>query len=207
MDKTETLAWLRRISGDLASATIQRLEESLTWYSDMPPARRSAVGLVAQAGISSFIQWYDDPKSTPAIAADIFAVAPRELLRSVSLQQTLQLVRVTVEVTEERIAHKGEHLREAILLYSREVAFAAADVYARAAETRGLWDAGSRRSWSTRSSRARPTRSFPAESPPWGGMGTAAASASSADSPFPLAYAVANRSAPSCARIPASVRS
>ncbi len=141
MDKTETLAWLRRISGDLASATIQRLEESLTWYSDMPPARRSAVGLVAQAGISSFIQWYDDPKSTPAIAADIFAVAPRELLRSVSLQQTLQLVRVTVEVTEERIAHKGEHLREAILLYSREVAFAAADVYARAAETRGLWDA------------------------------------------------------------------
>ena len=27
MDKTETLAWLRRISGDLASATIQRLEE------------------------------------------------------------------------------------------------------------------------------------------------------------------------------------
>ena len=141
MDKTETLAWLRRISGDLASATIQRLEESLTWYSDMPPARRSAVGLVAQAGISSFIQWYDDPKSTPAIAADIFAVAPRELLRSVSLQQTLQLVRVTVEVTEERIASKGEHLREAILLYSREVAFAAADVYARAAETRGLWDA------------------------------------------------------------------
>ena len=36
---------------------------------------------------------------------------------------------------------KGEDLREAILLYSREVAFAAADVYARAAEARGLWDA------------------------------------------------------------------
>ena len=51
----------------------------------MPPARRSAVGLVAQAGITSFIQWYDDPKSTPWIAADIFAAAPRELLRSVSL--------------------------------------------------------------------------------------------------------------------------
>jgi sugar diacid utilization regulator len=48
---------------------------------------------------------------------------------------------VTVEVTEERIADKGEHLREAILLYSRDVAFAAADVYARAAEARGLWDA------------------------------------------------------------------
>lgn len=140
-EKAETLAWLRRISGDLATATIQRLEESLPWYADMPPARRSAVGLVAQAGITSFIQWYDDPTSTPWIAADIFAAAPRELLRSVSLTQTLQLVRVTVEVTEERIAGRGEDLRESILLYSREVAFAAADVYARAAEARGLWDA------------------------------------------------------------------
>lgn len=140
-DKTETLAWLRRISGDLASATIKRLEETLPWYADMPPARRSAVGLVAQAGISSFIQWYDDPQSTPWIAADVFLAAPRELLRSVSLQQTLQLIRATVEVTEERLAGKGEDLREGILLYSREVAFAAADVYARAAEARGLWDA------------------------------------------------------------------
>ncbi|MDA4893262.1 MULTISPECIES: PucR family transcriptional regulator [Microbacterium] len=141
MTKASTLTWLRRISGDLATATLQRLEESLPWYAEMPPARRSAVGLVAQAGITSFIQWYDDPTSTPWIAADIFAAAPRELLRSVSLQQTLQLIRVTVEVTEERVAGKGEHLREAILLYSRDVAFAAADVYARAAEARGLWDA------------------------------------------------------------------
>jgi hypothetical protein len=107
----------------------------------MPPGRRSSVGLVAQAGITSFIQWYDDPTSTPWIAADIFATAPRELLRSVSLQQTLQLIRVTVEVTEERVAGRAEDLREAILLYSREVAFSAADVYARAAEARGLWDA------------------------------------------------------------------
>ncbi|WP_102192877.1 PucR family transcriptional regulator [Microbacterium aurantiacum] len=141
MDKAATLTWLRRISGDIASVTIKRLEDTLPWYADMPPARRSAVGLVAQAGITSFIQWYDDPTSTPWIAADIFAAAPRELLRSVSLQQTLQLIRVTVEVTEERVAGKGDNIREAILLYSRDVAFAAADVYARAAEARGLWDA------------------------------------------------------------------
>ncbi|MBN7792459.1 helix-turn-helix domain-containing protein [Microbacterium esteraromaticum] len=141
MDKAATLAWLRKISGDIATVTIKRLEDTLPWYADMPPARRSAVGLVAQAGITSFIQWYEDPTSTPWIAADIFAAAPRELLRSVSLQQTLQLIRVTVEVTEERVAGRGEDLREAILLYSRDVAFASADVYARAAEARGLWDA------------------------------------------------------------------
>lgn len=107
----------------------------------MPPGRRSAVGLVAQAGITSFISWFDDPTSTPWIAADVFGAAPRELLRSVSLQQTLQLIRVTVEVVEERVKGRDEGIREAILLYSREIAFAAADVYARAAEARGLWDA------------------------------------------------------------------
>src|SRR5690606_3962097 len=117
------------------------LHAALPIYREMPPGRRSAVGLVAQAGITSFISWYDDPSSTPWIAADVFGAAPRELLRSVSLQQTLQLIRVTVEVVEERVTSSSDTLREAILLYSREIAFAAADVYARAAEARGLWDA------------------------------------------------------------------
>jgi hypothetical protein len=139
--KAETLAWLRSLSGELASATLKRLEDTLPWYGEMPPGRRSAVGLVAQAGITSFIHWYDDPDSTPWIAADVFGAAPRELLRSVSLQQTLQLIRVTVEVVEDRVRDRHRTVRDAILLYSREIAFAAADVYARAAEARGLWDA------------------------------------------------------------------
>ncbi|MCU1424721.1 MAG: PucR family transcriptional regulator, partial [Microbacteriaceae bacterium] len=56
-------------------------------------------------------------------------------------QQTLQLIRITVEVVVARIGLDDDVLREAILLYSREIAFASADVYARAAEARGLWDA------------------------------------------------------------------
>lgn len=139
--KAETLKWLRTISGELSSLTVKRLEETLPWYREMPPGRRSAVGLVAQNGISSFISWFDDPTTTPWIASDVFGGAPRELLRSVTLQQTLQLIRCTVEVVEYRVKDHGEELKEAILLYSREIAFAAADVYARAAEARGLWDA------------------------------------------------------------------
>ena len=139
--KAQTLAWLRTISGELSTATLKRLDDTLPWYGDMPPGRRSAVGLVAQAGITSFISWFEDPKSTPWIAADVFGAAPRELLRSVSLTQTLQLIRITVEVVEQRVTGDDDVLREAILLYSREIAFAAADVYARAAEARGLWDA------------------------------------------------------------------
>ncbi|UOQ58651.1 helix-turn-helix domain-containing protein [Leucobacter allii] len=139
--KEQELAWLRTITGELSTRTITRLDETLPWYGSMPPSRRSAVGLVAQTGIASFIQWYEDPSSTPWIASDVFSSAPRELLRSISLQETLQLIRVVVSVVEERVAPRSEALREAILHYSRDVAFAAADVYARAAEARGLWDA------------------------------------------------------------------
>ncbi|WP_092665360.1 PucR family transcriptional regulator [Agrococcus carbonis] len=120
---------------------MRALDDRLPWYRTMPPSRRSAVGLVAQSGITSFIAWHEDPEAQPWIAADVFAAAPRELLRSVSLQQTLQLIRTVVSVFEERIGDADPRMREPILRYSREIAFAAADVYARAAESRGLWDA------------------------------------------------------------------
>jgi DNA-binding PucR family transcriptional regulator len=139
--KQATLEWLNSISGELATTTLQSLDDLLPWYRDMPPSRRSSVGLVAQAGITSFLSWYQDPKSQPWVAADVFSAAPRELLRSISLQETLQLIRVVVQVVEDRVVQEDESLREAVLLYSREIAFSAADVYARAAEARGLWDA------------------------------------------------------------------
>jgi DNA-binding PucR family transcriptional regulator len=139
--KEATLEWLKSISGELATTTLKRLDELLPWYRSMPAARRSSVGLVAQAGITSFVSWYKNPKSQPWVAADVFGVAPRELLRSISLQETLQLIRVVVQVVEDRVVQEDETLREAVLLYSREIAFSAADVYARAAEARGLWDA------------------------------------------------------------------
>lgn len=139
--KEATLEWLKSISGELATTTLKRLDEILPWYRSMPASRRSSVGLVAQAGITSFVSWYKNPKSQPWVAADVFGVAPRELLRSISLQETLQLIRVVVQVVEDRVVQEDESLREAVLLYSREIAFSAADVYARAAEARGLWDA------------------------------------------------------------------
>lgn len=139
--KQATLDWLKSISGELATTTLNRLDDLLPWYRDMPASRRASVGLVAQAGISSFLAWYKDPESQPWVAADVFSTAPRELLRSISLQETLQLIRVVVQVVEDRVVEHDETLREAVLLYSREIAFSAADVYAKAAEARGLWDA------------------------------------------------------------------
>jgi hypothetical protein len=139
--KDQTLEWLHSIAGELATTTLARLDDTLPWYKDMPASRRSAVGLVAQAGITSFLSWYEDPSSQPWVAADVFSTAPRELLRSISLQETLQLIRVVVQVVEDIVVQEHSELREAVLLYSREIAFSAADVYAKAAEARGLWDA------------------------------------------------------------------
>lgn len=140
-EKAKELAWLKSIAGELATTTLAELEETLPWFMDLPAAQRSALGMVAQTGIASFIAWYDDPSSTPWVASDVFGAAPRELLRSTSLQETLQVIRVVVSVVENRVAGRSEALKDATLLYSREVAFAAANVYARAAEARGLWDA------------------------------------------------------------------
>ena len=142
----DTAERLHRAVGRLATAALRRLDETLPWYRAMPPQDRSWVGLVAQAGISAFLAWYRDPEGPLEITADVFGTAPRELTRSVSLSQTLELVRAVVDVVEENVASIAptggqQELREAVLRYSREVAFAAAQVYASAAEARGAWDA------------------------------------------------------------------
>jgi DNA-binding PucR family transcriptional regulator len=122
------------------------MDETLPWYRAMSAADRSWVGLVAQAGIAAFVAWFRDPEGSPEVTADVFGTAPRELARAITLQQTVEMVRTTITVVEEQIAEfaaADEHavLTEAVLRYSREVAFAAAQVYAQAAEARGAWDA------------------------------------------------------------------
>jgi DNA-binding PucR family transcriptional regulator len=137
---------LDRATGDLARAAIARMDESLPWYRAMPADQRSWVGLVAQAGIAAFVEWFRHPARRREISGEVFGTAPRELARAVSLQQTVELVRITIGVVEEAAASiaspdNAAELREAVLVYAREVAFAAAQVYAQAAEARGAWDA------------------------------------------------------------------
>lgn len=142
-----TIRRLERAMGALGTAAMARMEERLPWFRRMSAENRSWVGLVAQAGIAAFVEWFKNPGTgRPAITGEIFGTAPRELTRAVSLQQTVEMVRVVIEVVETRIAELaapgGEiELREAVLSYGREVAFGTALVYARAAEARGAWDA------------------------------------------------------------------
>ncbi|MBG6083432.1 PucR family transcriptional regulator [Zhihengliuella flava] len=141
----ETLERLKSHLGVLSTAALKHLDQSLPWYRGLEPEERAALGLVAQKGIASFVSWYEQPASPQWVLNDVFGAAPTELTRSISLQKALQLIRTIVEVVENQVpdlASEAEQvrLREAVLRYSREVAFAAADVYARAAETRGAWD-------------------------------------------------------------------
>jgi DNA-binding PucR family transcriptional regulator len=76
----------------------------------------------------------------------VFGAAPRELARAVSLQHAVEMVRVIIDAVEaqvDELAAPGNEadLREAVLTYAREIAFSAAQVYARTAEARGAWDA------------------------------------------------------------------
>ena len=133
-------------AGELATLASRRMEEHLEWYRELSAQERSQVGLVAQAGISQFIAWFRQEEGSAPSAISIFANAPQELTRTVSLRQTLDLVRTVVDVVESRVeslAGPGDEqlLRESVLRFSREIAFAAAEVYAGAAEARGAWDA------------------------------------------------------------------
>ncbi len=137
---------LERSTGTLATAATGRMEETLPWFRAMSADDRAWVGLVAQAGIAAFVAWHRAPGGPAAVTADVFGTAPRELARAITLAQTVDLVRTTIEVVEENLTAVAsgaelDELRESVLRYSREIAFAAAEVYARAAEERGAWDA------------------------------------------------------------------
>jgi hypothetical protein len=145
--RAETTKRIEQAMGDLGTDAMARMEEKLPWFRRMSAENRSWIGLVAQAGIAAFVEWFkNEEKPRPAIAGEVFGTAPRELMRAVRLQQTVEMVRVIIDVVENRVpelaAPGGQtQLREAVLRYTREVAFGAAQVYARAAETRGAWDA------------------------------------------------------------------
>jgi DNA-binding PucR family transcriptional regulator len=137
---------LQNATGALATAATAAMEDKLPWFGQLSAQDRSWIGLVAQSGITAFVDWFRDPEAHSSMPTKMFGSAPREFTRVISLHQTVDLVRTTIEMIENTI---GDLLptddvpvvREAMQRYAREVAFAAATVYAQAAELRGAWDA------------------------------------------------------------------
>ncbi|QGN31866.1 CdaR family transcriptional regulator [Microlunatus sp. Gsoil 973] len=137
---------MAEVSGEMTTAAVAEMEVRHPWFAELDAKHRSWITLVAQAGIDGFVQWFANPEPTRPSTADVFGSAPRELARRISLYQTVELVRTTIEVAEKQIdelmpRNDRPVLQAAIVQYSREVAFTAAEIYARAAELRGAWDA------------------------------------------------------------------
>ncbi|MCW2815890.1 MAG: transcriptional regulator, CdaR family [Nocardioides sp.] len=139
-----------------------RMDGEMPWFRELSAEERSWVGQIVQAGIRAFVDWYADASGPDgqagatggrgeasasfAVASSVFGAAPRALAGTISLQQTVELVRLSIEVVEHDVdrivdAADADDVRAAILRYAREIAFATAEVYARAAEMRGAWDA------------------------------------------------------------------
>jgi len=128
---------------------MSRMLVDMPWFAELSAESRSWVGQILQAGIKGFVDWYrlDDDAAFPGdTAAAVFGAAPRTLTGVITLGQTVDLVRLGIEVVESHVdeivdpADRAE-VHAAVLRYAREVAFATAEVYARAAEARGAWDA------------------------------------------------------------------
>jgi hypothetical protein len=137
---------LEKSVGDITTAALARMEREMPWFRQLSAEDRSWIGLIVQAGINSFVSWYRDPDPGSPLTAEVFGAAPRALTGVVSLHQTVEMVRMSIEVVEDNlVAAVGDEdapsVHEAVVRYAREVAFATAEVYAKAAEMRGAWDA------------------------------------------------------------------
>lgn len=141
---------LRSAAGKLGTAATTRMETDLPWFAELDPQERSWVGLIVQAGIRDFIEWFKQDSASPSFGqapeANLFGVAPPALAGTIPLHQTVELIRLSIEVVEQNLEGildpaDVRDAHDAVLLYAREAAFATAEVYARAAEVRGAWDA------------------------------------------------------------------
>lgn len=149
VDRDRAHRALHRATGSMCTAAMGRMDTAMPWFGELSAEDRSWVGLVVQAGIRGFVSWYaaqDQPLADRGLAAALFGSTPRALAGVINLQQTVDLVRLSIEVVEgsvEQVVDRADatDVREAVLRYAREVAFATAEVHARAAEVRGAWDA------------------------------------------------------------------
>ncbi|NLE81153.1 MAG: PucR family transcriptional regulator [Rhodococcus sp.] len=143
---------LRRVkqySGRLSTEAVTTMQDQLPFFDDLDASQRANVQLLVQTAVVNFLEWLKDPESDKndiRFSLDAFQVIPQDLARRLTLRQTVEMVRVAMEFFEQwlpALARNDQQLvalTEAVLRYGRELGFAAASVYASAAESRGAWD-------------------------------------------------------------------
>lgn len=142
---TTAVAALRRAQDTIIEHSLDRISTAHPWYRTLPEASRRQIETVARLGVTMFLDSVEDP-ATAAPPSRIFNVAPAALTGTITLEQTLSLVRTVVDVVEKETPDLvpgpyRDAVRVRVLTFGRDVGFTAAEVYARAAEARGAWDA------------------------------------------------------------------
>ena len=136
---------LRQAQDTIIEHSLDRISSAHDFYRTLPEGSRDQIAAVARLGVTMFVDSAENP-STPLAPSQIFSVAPAALTGVITLEQTLALVRTVLDVVVDeapRAVPEEDHdtVRILVLTFGRDVGFAAAEVYARAAEARGAWDA------------------------------------------------------------------
>ncbi|WP_333619809.1 PucR family transcriptional regulator [Dietzia sp.] len=135
-----------RYSGRLSTEAVQWLDSELPFFKALPADQKSQIHLIIQSAIRDFANWTKNPGAELSDTIAGFKLLPGTSGQLLSLQQTVQLVRSTLDYFElvlPRVTHNQEQrnaTNAALLRYGRELGFTAAAVYAGAAEDRGSWD-------------------------------------------------------------------
>ncbi len=137
---------VKQFSGRLSTEAVASMEDRLPFFGSLDAAQRAGVQMLVQTAVVNFLEWLQDPESDIRFSLDAFQVIPQDLARRLTLRQTVDMVRVAMEFFEQWLPALARNdrqlvaLTEAVLRYGRELGFAAASVYASAAESRGAWD-------------------------------------------------------------------
>ncbi|GGE82920.1 PucR family transcriptional regulator [Mycetocola zhadangensis] len=124
---------------ELLTRVLGRMDSELPWFRVVPIARRTALESIISSLIDAFVSYCSHPD--PSAVPRVFSEAPAELVRSISLEQTLQLIRSSVAAVEDSlVGPEAAAYREASLDFSRQLAFEAAELYAMSRASSGLWD-------------------------------------------------------------------
>ena len=140
-----SVAALRRAQNTIIEHSLDRISAVHPWYRTLPEDSRKQIENVSHLGVTMFVDSVEAPESA-AKPSQIFSVAPATLTGTITLGQTLDLVRTVLDVVVEEApqavpSQDHDTVRILVLTFGRDVGFAAAEVYARAAEARGAWDA------------------------------------------------------------------
>ncbi|AYD89703.1 PucR family transcriptional regulator [Actinomyces sp. 2119] len=142
---TPAVSALRQAQDTLIEHSLDRISSAHDFYRTLPEADREQIAAVARLGVTMFVDSVESP-AAPSAPSQIFSVAPAALTGVITLEQTLALVRTVLDVVVDEAPQavpEEDHdmVRIFVLSFGRDVGFAAAEVYARAAEARGAWDA------------------------------------------------------------------